>query len=142
MPLYAEAAIALTVGLTRDEIRTARDRNLEKNVDWQMHGRQVVWTQAGLNNAIDLDLVPSADYAIAIVDEKKLPGVPDLQELQVKRVYPNPRLLLATLPNGDEVRVQVKTNLNFRPRMMIKARCVEGTLYQLVGRCPRYPGRY
>jgi hypothetical protein len=62
-------------------------------------------------------------------------------DLIVKRLFPNRRLLEAY--NGDQVvRVRVRDNANFRPKMPLKAKHAGGEFYELLGRCPRFPGRY
>jgi len=68
-------------------------------------------------------------------------------ELIVTRGCLNPRILVATLPGAgkaqdQQVRVKVKSNVNFRPKMKLRARPIDAEFYELVGRCPRYPGRW
>lgn len=76
----------------------------------------------------------------------------EIVELIVTRVFPNPRLILAKFPDDtsndvrNQVRVKVPNNINFQPRMKIRARRPlnpnGAQLYVLEGRCPRYRGRW
>lgn len=54
----------------------------------------------------------------------------------------NPRLLLAKANTGDLVRVRVRDNQNFQIGMSLQAKQIQADLYELVGRCPRFKGRW
>lgn len=60
----------------------------------------------------------------------------------------NPRLLTAYLPGNDPtnpnhlVTVNVANNKNFLPHMKLRARRVQGAIYDLVGPLPRWRGRW
>lgn len=63
----------------------------------------------------------------------------------VTRFFMNKRILEAEiLKNGkmERVRVRVKSSENFVRKMKIKIRPRSATMYELVGRCPRYRGRW
>jgi hypothetical protein len=147
---YYEAKLASALGLKRDELKFVRGDSLQKNLDWQMRGRDVVLSESGLaalKNYLGLNLNGVDLSGCAVEPDPQKNGAPAvLADLVVKIVYANPRLLLATTTADDgasrEVRVRVKNNLNFRPRMTIKARQIGPDLYQQEGRCPRFPGRY
>lgn len=54
----------------------------------------------------------------------------------------NPRLIIATANNGDLVRVRVRDSQNFQKGMSLTAKQIQADLYELVGRCPRFKGRW
>jgi hypothetical protein len=54
----------------------------------------------------------------------------------------NPKLIIATANNGDLVRVRVRDNQNFQKGMKVNAKQIQADLYELVGRCPRFKGRW
>ena len=144
--LYYEAKLAKALGISRPEFKKLRKSLLEFETDWQMLGNQVVITEAGLLKLrVHLAAVGITGMAIATFPETQVDHKPvdngDV-ELVVKQVYPNPRLLLCHFPGGIQVRVRVPRNDNFRPKMTIKARKLTDGFYELVGRCPRYPGRW
>jgi len=60
----------------------------------------------------------------------------------VTRQVPNKHLVMARLADGGEIRVWVKTNKNFTPGMTLRATQRVGSLYDLVGNCPRFRGRF
>lgn len=90
----------------------------------------------------ELDVKDLADYSAAAEKNGAPPN--DLHELIVTKVFPNPRLVQARdLASGEFYLVHVTKNNNFRPRMVLKARPVNGQrLFKLEGRTPRFPGKW
>lgn len=147
-----EAAVAKKIGVGRDVLIEYRQAHLEKNLDWRTNRKQVELSQDAI------DKISTALGATAVSAEPEAHNTPSAQtpasvpeapvELEVVRIYPNPRLLAAKTADGRLVNVAVPRNKNFRPRMQIKARPpVNGaigstSLFSLDGRCPRYPGRW
>jgi len=71
----------------------------------------------------------------------------EIRELEVVRVVPNPRMVLASYEKDGQkrvVRVVVGVNRNFKVRMRLKAQrgSDENTRWRLIGRRPRLPGRW
>lgn len=65
------------------------------------------------------------------------------EKATVTRFYMNKKILGASLEkSGADVRVRVKSNVNFVRGMTITVRPVDVGLYELVGRCPRYRRRW
>lgn len=155
--LYLEQKVADRLGISRRDLKSVRDEILEKETGWRIHKRDVALTLSGLESVLShlrlsdrgLDFT---ECAVPVNSEKKdgaediatkeHPHVNGLTELTVLRTYPNPRLLQALTDDGGLVTVGVKTNLNFRPKMKLKARLIKAGRYELEGRCPRFPGRY
>lgn len=142
--LYYESKLAKSLGISRPEFKKLRKSLLEFEADWQMHGNQVVITEAGI---VKLASHFEGGAVFAEVPEAKVDYHPPTGEVEliVRQVYPNPRLLLCVFPveqSKEQVRVRVPRNDNFRPKMMIKASKLSDGFYELVGRCPRYPGRW
>lgn len=156
---YFESKLSEKLGISRDELVAIRRQLLQKKQEhWKMLGRELVISRAG----VDLLLASLIEKTGAGIDLSKIlscavpqqsttsKAAPPPQkngevELTVKRLYPNDRLLLATHPETQEqLRVSVPSNANFRPAMKLKAR-PQGDPRQpwkLVGRCPRFPGRW
>jgi hypothetical protein len=71
-------------------------------------------------------------------------AVPDvvMADLVVVRTVPNPRLVIARLEGGAEVRCRVRSNAAFRRgHLMPACRQVEETLWSFEGRQPILPRR-
>jgi hypothetical protein len=152
---YYEAKLCEALGISRDELIAYRRVHLKKNSgDWKMLGRQLVISASALDRFLadwikKTGAVPAATALLSCAvnnQEKNHAPAPPLNELElvVKRRYPNVHLLLAADPaSGRELRVWVTDNNNFRPDMKLKARAQgPGKPHRLVGRCPRYPGRW
>jgi hypothetical protein len=134
-----EAVVAKKLGLSRDVLAAYRKTRLEKNDEWRMNRNQVEISTSAI------DKISTALAAGPAVPAQP-PPPPEPVELEVVRIYPNPRLLLARHldAGGGLALVWVPKNKNFRPRMKIKARPPDNgcTTYRLEGRCPRFPGRW
>ena len=142
MPWYYEGAVAERLGLTRSALEDYRARSLKKEGDWKKIGRSVALSEGSLKKLLGYLGSPNLDCSKCLVGKNG--ADPEPIELQITRVYPNPRLLLAATERGEEVRVSVQNNINFRRGMKIKAHppAGEAQLYQLDGRCPRFPGKW
>jgi hypothetical protein len=143
-----EAAVAKKIGVGRNVLIEYRQAHLEKNLHWRTNRKQVELSQDAIDR-ISTALGATAAPAKPDTHSAPPPAVPEEPvELEVVRIYPNPRLLAAKTADGRLVNVAVPRNKNFRPRMQIKARPpVNGaigstSLFSLDGRCPRYPGRW
>jgi len=140
---YSEALLAPHLGVTRNALDDFRKASLKKN-EAKKFGRQNFISDSALKKLLarlgsqGLDcsdcLMHSTNGAVAVV------------ELVVTKVYPNPHLIQAANENGQRVLVRVQKNKNFRPRMKVKARPPNEPpapqVYQLEGRCPRFPGKW
>lgn len=150
-PLYLEQKVADTLGLSRPEIQHIRKTVLKKKKDWTILGRSVVLTKDALDRIMvylrhstnaRIGEVDFADCQRAIVAPQKKESPNGFHQLTVLRIPPNPRVLSCTNDAGAIVVAQVQNNRNFRPKMTLAARLVRPGVYQMEGRCPRYPGRY
>jgi len=142
MSWYFESSVAERLGLSRDEVEQYRARELRKKGDWKKIGRAIALSDVGLNKLLLATGASHVDCTDCLVGKNGA----DNGELVVvvARIYPNPRLLLARTTDGEIVRVSVRLNRNFRPGMKIKVEPPAGALplYRLVGRCPRFPGKW
>jgi hypothetical protein len=150
--IYYEAKIAERLGITRDQIRFVREQALKEKKHWRLSGRDVVYTDDGVKKflrylAVDLSAADLNSCLVPVREKQKgaapknAPATGTI-ELTVKRCFANPKLLLATDSAGNEVRVRVPRNRNFKVKMKLHAQRVNESLYKMVGRCPRYRGRY
>jgi hypothetical protein len=144
----SESAVAKKLCVAREVLVQFRKTNLEKNRDWKVEHKQVELSPDAIDR-ISTALGATADPGEPDTHNTPPAAVPEVPvELEILRIYPNPRLLAAKTDAGVLVLVRVPRNKNFRPRMKIKAKpptdgaVGSATLYTLEGRCPRYPGRW
>lgn len=149
-----EAVLARRMGVSRDRLRGLR-RGLEEGVHWAKAGRSVVWLPEGQGQASKL-----VGEALGVRMEGDEPALGDrgppqeatieIAQLRVVRRVLNPHIVLCERLNdgpalGDRglpQRVRVRSSENFIPGMMLRARRVDGDLWELQGRCPRTKGRW
>jgi hypothetical protein len=143
---WLEADLAARFGCPVAQLVKWRGLELVEGKDWERIKRQVHYTASA---------VKKTALAVAGLREEDLPWLghprPPVPPVVTFKVYPmrtlNPHILLAQdgfVASGAPrlVRVRVKTKDNFRPGMEVRARHVGGDLYELVGHCPRFPGKY
>ncbi|XHR29882.1 MAG: hypothetical protein ACFUZC_04875 [Chthoniobacteraceae bacterium] len=149
-----ESDLARELGLKKDEIRDLRKKHLAAG-DFSFSKSGITILEAAANRIRaafgaakkeggELPLIASTPPP----SEKK--GGPEMASrepvtLWVKRCPLNIHIVECCLNKelaGDVVRVRVRSSANFIPKMEIRALHESGTLYSLVGRCPRYRGRF
>lgn len=153
-PLYLESAIAARLGFTRKDLKIVRRQLLRRDYDWCLRLSRIVITAPALASVLDylMEKTPDmprlqgvADFADCLLepatDKNKKNG---LVQLTVSRLMRNPRLLLALTPPPAQkaVTVRVRQNINFRPHMTLQARLTSNGMYEIIGHCPRFPGRH
>lgn len=128
-------------GCTQEALHAARAELLVEGKDFVRWKRRVCLSDAGMLKLWLSFGLPAGDaptVAGDAKDEKK-------QALHILTVHPrktlNPHVIQALL-DGKLCRVRVKTKINFRPSMKVSCRHIGGDLYELVGNCPRFPGKY
>jgi hypothetical protein len=135
-----ESVVAKKLGVARSVLAAHRKNSLEKS-EWRLNHNQVEIAAAAIKKiSTTLGTTPPGNPAA----HNTAAAAPEVVELEVLKVYPNPRLLAAKAADGSLILVSVPRNKNFRVRMRIKARPPEEgrTTYTLEGRCPRFPGRW
>jgi len=158
---FAEAKLQTRFGLTRGELRELRELHLHEGEHFTRIKKRVCLSQAGID-ALETHLgvknpPPEASGAPEAAPEPvpQPPAAPPAVRLLVWRAnFPSTRIITAHKPGEDPenpaniVRVCVRDNRNFRrigqdgKQMEIQARHLGGDLYELVGRAPRYPGKW
>jgi hypothetical protein len=120
-----ERVLAAEIGLPHKRIAAWRKDHLDKGLDWR-YEREVILTANGkakVEGFFQVGKVVSPGVQMGIVGRFN---------------FRNPKLVL--LEDGVTT-IRVRDNKNFRLGMSIKYR-KEGEHLVLVGRCPRWPGRY
>lgn len=142
-PLYCEKKLAKKIGVTDDDLRFAREA-LQPEVDWQVHKKMIVFTAVGLPHLLEFIRATLAETVPATFEDCRIDAGTNgaAIEMEVVRIYPNRRLLQARTTTAELVNVRVRTNVNFVPKMKLKARLESGTTWEMEGRCPRTKGRY
>jgi hypothetical protein len=144
MDWIQEQTFAKKIGVARSVLVAFRKKNLLQDLDWRIERKQVELSGEATKKISAALGQPAKDPAQIPTEPT---GAAEPIELQVTKIYPNPRLLQARTADGKLVVVSVPRNKNFRPLMKLKAwpPAADGTgvkLYRLEGRCPRLPGRY
>lgn len=158
----AEREIADALGIAHAALKVARNEVLTRGSDWDMLKGHVCYTVdarrrvlAHLKIAIDepppATPPPPRPADSAPNDPQNIPPGPppppplklgDVRELVcTRRCHPNTRLLEASLGNAAQ-RVRVRNNLNFVVGMKLQCRFVQGNLWDLAQRLPRWRGRW
>jgi hypothetical protein len=136
-----ESKVAETLGAPREALMEMRKKDALYGLHWRKRGRRVVWTEKGLDFLSErfddrggvLGRVKGSSQA---TDE----GEREIEAV-VKKMPLNKRVLMAEAEKGV-IRVRVNSSANFIPGMKIRCARVVDDLYDLVGRCPRYRGRW
>lgn len=157
--MNTEARIAETVGLSRPSIRKLRAELLQRGNDWEYDADgAVVYTEVGMKKmATHLNAVNAKIQADGRIDPsmpEKLNGGPaafagatengDDQVLPgtvVEWRFKNRRVIQADVAGHGSVNVRVHSSENYRRGMSIRVRR-DGTGFIVVGRSPRWPGRW
>lgn len=137
-------------GLNRNQFAALRDEHLPKS-EIKKAGREIHITQKGvemLRAAIkmtpDDDLSLSGSGGQDNLEKTHGGGIvqdPEWHQFTVHNVTTNPHIILAH--DGKRlVRIRVRHNRHWRRGMPIRATHLAGDLYELVGRSPRYDGRF
>lgn len=144
--LKGDAELARDLGLAPADVRALR-QEMREGVDWQYVGRKVMWNQCGLEKL-------RKKLATGVEDQEWENRQERLLVYRAGEWVKNPGVVLCyrqdtdpTVP-ANQIRVMVKSNVNFRPRlfngqpMALEARLESDGKWRLVGRCPRWPGKW
>jgi len=123
-----ERVFAAGLGIPHRKFAEWRRENLKKGLEWR-YEREVILTQAGKAKSEMHFQVGKGEAVQANGIETGVVG---------RFNFRNPRLVL--LDDGKTT-IRVRDNKNYRPGMAIRYRNEGGSLV-LVGRAPRWPGRY
>lgn len=128
--MKTEKELSEELGVEREMLKQLRDEGLD---GWQKEGNWIVWTPEGEHG------VRNAIQKLLCIEELSDPlPVPEPQDFVVTKIPLNRRLLIC-----GEVYIKVKDNKNFLKGMTVHARPpTEGRSWVMVGRCPRWRGRY
>lgn len=169
--VHAERELAAQFGLAHESVKAARVEHLKRGLDWDLVKGLVCYGDAGVAKVkvalkIAFDPVPSAppapDSAPNDGPPDEFPGTlstfaKDPPPTPAKNYAPpeagerralmcvgtvrNKRIVKAR--DGDqEAWIRVRDSKNFRAGMTILATYVAGEQWDLVGRLPRWPGKF
>ena len=130
--MKTEKDLATELGVKREVLKELRTEGLE---GWQKQGNSIVWSEEGEHE------VRNAIQKALLIEEMSEP-LPEhkVEEFVITKLPVNTRLVIC----GD-VYVRVKSNKNFRKGMTVRARppaVSDSRCWVMVGRCPRWWGRY
>jgi hypothetical protein len=126
-----EKDLATELGVDREILKDWRKKGLQ---GWEKKGNAIVWSSDGeheIRNRIQRE--------ICVKDLGEPLPVPELQELKITKLPFNPKLVVC-----GETYVRVHNNRNFLIGMTVNARppADGGRVWVMVGRCPRWRGKY
>lgn len=144
MGVVSEVALALELGLSRDGLAEMRKVHCVQGVDWELVKREVRLSLVAAERLKALVGCPDSENKKNGQDGD--PGaILEPVLLVVTRGARNARILMAKKKEGGaEVRVRVRSNVNFMAGMEIRAtpHPEYDDFFDLVGRCPRQRGRW
>ena len=128
--MKSEKDLAMELGIDRKELKDMRS-TIE---GWEKRGNTIMWGPEGehkVRNRIQAQICAN--------DLGEPLEVPEEKELQITKIPLNPKLVVC-----GEVYVRVRDNKNFMNGMKVKARPpADGSrCWVLLGRCPRWRGKY
>jgi hypothetical protein len=143
--MTTEQELSDRLGVSRAILKKMRGELLAD--DWSADGRSIRYTEEGVAAIVGLlEKNAGGEPTLTATVSDALAGGPGaLVRLTASRKPVNPKILLCHVGEknaGPEVRCRVRSTVNFFRGMVFSAKHVEGTLYELVGRCPRFPGRW
>lgn len=137
-----ESKLVGRLGLSRTFLMKLRDQHLTQGVDWIKKGRRVLLSPVAVDKLRRVMDLPAEKRALE--EPYALPAPPERKIYTLKvyrKVISHPNMILAT----DDVnifRVRVKTKTHFLPGMEIRCEHDHQDLFNHVGNCPRFRGRY
>jgi len=158
--VYPETAVGDVLGIPKKRLRAIRRncglrdgehfRTINRSLVYSVHGMKLLLRCMGTVGNGDFDemchkilIAANGSYTegegttTAIVHLER----PVCEMIVHRADWLNSRIITALL-GGVQQRVNVTSSKNFVRGMRIKARRIEGDLWQLQGRCPRYRGRW
>lgn len=150
---HSEGDLTAQLGLARGVVRAVRSESLEQGTDWKHVRGAVRYSEAGWAKLLLLLKIsapaarpptpaaaPEIAGGIATVTQL-FPGAQ--RQLVVAKIYKaNPRIVCATFARPHDARVRVKSSANLVPGMAMACAWIEGDLWQLAQRLPRWRGKW
>jgi hypothetical protein len=132
----AEADLADELGVPLARVRALRaplpDAFTKKE------GRRILLSREGVEAVSEALMV---SRRLAMIGEEDAEDRDELFEVVTKKIPANPYIVLGEW-FGNPVRVRVPDSKKFVPGMRLKCRLVEGDVMALVGRGPRFKGKW
>ncbi len=133
---YQEKHLTKIIGVNRRELTKIR-KSLVQGGHWILNSGAVSYSQSGVKRLLSALELPYEKLPPFLIPPQ--PG--EAREMIVTRVYRNRKLIGAEL-DGQLQRIRVQSNKNFRRGMKIPTRHINGDIWELARRCPRWPGRW
>lgn len=145
---FWEQDLARLFGVPSVELQKIRYANLQEGVNFIRQSNRICYsknaaraTAATLNLPLDnLPWLQEPDATVTPRPAYAPPAVALLTALPHRTA--NPHIIMAQNEKGVVVRVRVKNKENFRGGMKVQATLISADYYELVGHCPRYPGKF
>ena len=133
--MKTEKELATELGIDRKMLAGWRKEGTVATSSWVKVSNQIVYHEEGeheVRNILQRELC-----AKELSDP--LPPADEPTELTITKIPLNPKLVIC-----DDIRVRVRENRNFLLGMKVMARPSRDneTIWAMVGRCPRWRGRY
>lgn len=146
---YVERDLATEFGLAPSILKTAR-KGLGRDIDWAVIRGFISYSEEGRARLmVALKITAKASEAAdpvppppAPAEEAPRAAEPVVEELICLKRYPINRRIVEAKRGPEVVRVRLRDNVNMRPGMAMRCRQVDGTLWELVQKLPRWPGKW
>lgn len=157
-----EQDVAASFGVPQKKIAAVRVGGLVRGADWQHAGGAVRYSEEGLAKLYAaLKVPPAADHSAPNGQDPAPAGAPetspaesastalvrlplqagDVHELVVTRTFAHNRRIIDAVRGTTIVRVRVNDSVKLRPGMTLKCAFLQGDLWELAERLPRWPGK-
>jgi hypothetical protein len=151
----AENRLPVRFGLPRSLIRKAR-KEFARDIDWKIVSNRVVWDSRCLQKLAErvsqlaqearpvAGKGPDSLKTVRPVSEAySAPLLSEPEEVSAVVVSrPLNRRIVVAMLGVEIVRIRVRDNSHFMKGMECQVRRVEGDIYELCGRAPRYRGKW
>jgi hypothetical protein len=151
-----EASMAQHYGLPRRQMAGLRSRYLTEGVDFTRDGNHIVISAAGqkkIAEKLEPPMAAAEKNFAGPVDGAEVPpappqpaAAPEVLEFIICRIPMNPRYVIARNAAGrNNFRIRVGNNRNFKLGMNIRGEQIDALddgHFRMVGRQPRWPGRW
>jgi hypothetical protein len=133
--MKTESHLAKELGVNRNILKEMRKEGLIATSSWEKASNQIVYHEEGEDEVRE---ILKAELSTEKLSDP-LPPPDEPREMVITKLPLNPRMVIC----GD-IRVKVRENKNFLIGMKVNARpsMDNEQVWVMVGRCPRWRGRY
>ena len=145
--IIEEQKVATETGIPRDVLKKFRAEELTRDEDFALVCKSIKYSNAGLakiRTKFSLPVeMPEKEKSPALPGKEVDGGPVQCMAVVIKTYTLNTRIMDAALPDGKTVRIRVKDNKNFVPKMEVPVRPTPNPqIWELTRPCPRWRGKW